>query len=174
MKTCCTCKQKKADTEFSKCHSHLDGLASICKACSSVYRKEWAKHHVEYLRAAKKADYARNKERYNALAQERRRQNPDSRRQETVKRTQQHRYELAEYCKVYRKQNPEKYRAHQAVHIALRNGTLTKPDTCEQCGSSRSLRAHHNNYDEPLSVRWLCESCHKEVHKKEVSHEAVV
>jgi ribosomal protein S27AE len=173
-KVCSSCKQRKDAAEFYKCHSHRDGLATSCKTCSSAYQKGWAKRHVEYLRAAKKADRVKNRERYNALTRERRRKDSGSRKLETIKRAKQHGQELVEYCRRYRKENPEKYRAHSVVTSAIRSGILIKPKRCEMCGSTHSLRAHHDNYDEPLYVRWLCARCHAEVHQKEVNHDAVV
>jgi ribosomal protein S27AE len=36
-------------------------------------------------------------------------------------------------------------------------------ESCEMCGA-RSVQAHHDDYDKPLAVRWLCPQHHKEVH----------
>ena len=58
--------------------------------------------------------------------------------------------------------NPIKARAHAAVHKALRDGTL-KRGKCEECGSLR-VEAHHDDYDRPLDVRWLCRRHHVEHH----------
>src|SRR3989442_10170496 len=57
-------------------------------------------------------------------------------------------------------------KAHRAVQRAVRNGSL-KPLPCEVCGipSQYSLiQAHHEDYDQPLVVRWLC------VHHHTVRH----
>ena len=37
--------------------------------------------------------------------------------------------------------------------------------SCEICGSLNS-EAHHDNYNEPLNVKWLCFKHHREYHKK--------
>lgn len=29
---------------------------------------------------------------------------------------------------------------------------------------ARYMKAHHDNYDEPFKIRWLCASCHKKLH----------
>lgn len=55
---------------------------------------------------------------------------------------------------------PEAYRAHNAVKAALRRGDLVRPDICEECLQQRYCEAAHNDYSQPLAVRWLCRSCH--------------
>lgn len=54
------------------------------------------------------------------------------------------------------------YAAHAIVSRALRTGELT-PKPCEVCGESR-VDAHHDDYDEPLAVRWLCRRHHQQWH----------
>jgi ribosomal protein S27AE len=57
-----------------------------------------------------------------------------------------------------------KARAHAMVTYAIRTGKLT-PAQCEKCGNSNAL-AHHDDYAEPLTVRWLCDIHHAEWHRK--------
>lgn len=54
----------------------------------------------------------------------------------------------------WRRANLRKYTAHLAVRRALVSGTLEKRG-CEVCGRG-TVDAHHDRYDEPLNVRWLC------------------
>jgi hypothetical protein len=56
----------------------------------------------------------------------------------------------------------DKNRARSAVSWALKKGTLTR-QPCEVCGAEKT-DAHHDNYDEPLGVRWLCRKHHRGVH----------
>jgi hypothetical protein len=56
----------------------------------------------------------------------------------------------------------EARRAHALVSKALREGTL-KRGQCEQCGSFR-VEAHHDDYSQPLIVRWLCRGDHQRHH----------
>lgn len=53
-------------------------------------------------------------------------------------------------------------RAHAAVKAALRRGELREAP-CETCGGW-PVQAHHDHYDRPLDVRWLCSPCHHSVH----------
>ena len=57
---------------------------------------------------------------------------------------------------------PEKYRARQAVAVALRSGHLTRRP-CQKCWEMK-VQAHHENYAKPLEVTWLCGPCHMEIH----------
>lgn len=62
----------------------------------------------------------------------------------------------------WRRANPFKYTAHLAVHQAVSSGKLTK-QCCEVCGAQK-VDAHHDRYDEPLNVRWLCRRHHVKLH----------
>ncbi len=62
----------------------------------------------------------------------------------------------------WRRANPLKYNAHLAVQRAVVAGELEKLG-CEVCGHD-SVDAHHDAYDEPLRVRWLCRRHHTRLH----------
>lgn len=47
------------------------------------------------------------------------------------------------------------------VFQATRDGRLTKPDRCDQCHKIGTVEAAHEDYSQPLQVRWLCRSCHR-------------
>lgn len=63
-------------------------------------------------------------------------------------------------------------RAHNLVDKAIQSGRLVNPGVCETCGGTgqfadgrTAIQAHHDDYNEPLSVRWLCQRCHHEWHR---------
>lgn len=62
-----------------------------------------------------------------------------------------------------RANNPKKIAARQLVNDAIRRGKISRTP-CEICGSNDRLHAHHDNYNFPLSIRWLCHSCHVDWH----------
>jgi len=69
-----------------------------------------------------------------------------------------------EYLRAYRKRYPKKYKAHGMLNRQIRAGNMScKP--CEICGDSNSV-GHHDDYDKPLDVRWLCQAHHKQWHSK--------
>lgn len=49
------------------------------------------------------------------------------------------------------------------VQRALKMGILTKTP-CEKCKSNILVDGHHDDYDKPLKVRWLCRKCHRKHH----------
>lgn len=38
------------------------------------------------------------------------------------------------------------------------------PRVCQACGKGGFIQAHHQNYNKPTEVLWLCSSCHKKLH----------
>ena len=64
----------------------------------------------------------------------------------------------------YRKDNPEKIKAHSAVQYAIAAGKLERSIFCEECGLPAKTQGHHEDYSQPLDVDWLCTKCHTELH----------
>lgn len=67
----------------------------------------------------------------------------------------------------YRKEQAHKYKAQREVKAAVKKGVLVRPEHCyvPDCNGTK-IEAHHFDYSTPLCVTWLCESCHKQVHKE--------
>jgi len=55
--------------------------------------------------------------------------------------------------------------ARAYLNTYLRRGKVNKTP-CEVCGSERS-EAHHEDYNKPLEVHWLCRDHHLEIHKQD-------
>lgn len=61
---------------------------------------------------------------------------------------------------------PKARYAIDAVRNALKRGRLKRqPCEVEGCGK-RYTHGHHDDYDKPLEVRWLCPVHHTEWHEK--------
>lgn len=59
----------------------------------------------------------------------------------------------------------KKHAARKRVKYALKTGKLQQ-QACEYADCiEKNTEAHHHNYDEPLSVVWLCRPHHTELHK---------
>lgn len=62
--------------------------------------------------------------------------------------------------------------AQNLVETAISQGVLEQKSACENCGGCpkfkdgrTGVQAHHDDYNKPLEVRWLCQKCHHEWHK---------
>lgn len=68
-----------------------------------------------------------------------------------------------QYRKNWRAKNKQKYKAHIITNNALKNKIITR-QPCEICSQDLNVHAHHDDYLQPLNVRWLCPIHHKEWH----------
>lgn len=68
------------------------------------------------------------------------------------------------YLREFRERFPKKYKAHTIVNNAIRDKKLFKMP-CEICGAEKA-HAHHDDYEKPLNVRWLCPAHHKQWHEE--------
>lgn len=67
----------------------------------------------------------------------------------------------------YKEKNMKKRWVTNAVNNAVRDGRLIKPCACQSCEKVKPrIEGHHNDYDRPLDVTWLCSSCHRLWHKE--------
>lgn len=69
-----------------------------------------------------------------------------------------------EYRNKYKAEYPKKYKAHCMINNAVRNKKLFR-EPCEICGKENT-HGHHDDYDKPLNVRWLCAEHHRQWHAK--------
>jgi hypothetical protein len=129
-KICFKCKQEKDISEFYEHPQMTDGHLGKCISCT-------------------KRDNRLNRKTEKTKIREKARNSLPQRRTSISKRASQ-----------WRKENPEKYKAHNKVCSALKSGKIIKPSFCEKCGSTGKLHAHHEDYSKPLDVIWLCVPCH--------------
>ena len=68
----------------------------------------------------------------------------------------------------------ETVRKARAIVNAARDAGLLVPQPCEVCGATKSgtvgkIEGHHDDYRFPLNIRWLCSSCHRKWHAKNIA-----
>lgn len=75
----------------------------------------------------------------------------------------------AEYMRGHRPKHSElkpeakkKANARSYANTYQRRGKLLK-EPCTLCGSEQTEK-HHEDYDKPLEIEWLCRDCHLEYH----------
>lgn len=64
--------------------------------------------------------------------------------------------------------NPKAKWAHVALASAIRRGLIER-GPCEECGAMHGengviVHGHHDDYDKPMAVRWLCMLHHRQWH----------
>jgi len=134
-KVCFKCKQEKPLSGFYKHPEMGDGHLNKCKECT---KKDVSKNYYSNIEYYKKYE----KERFNRPS----------------RKKQQRKYQQER-----RKKHPKKYKAHYLTSNAIRDGRLI-PQPCEVCGTTNNVQAHHDDYNKPLNVRWLCFSHHRQEH----------
>lgn len=82
-------------------------------------------------------------------------------RKELLPKNEQHRFGTG-YSE---EEKLKRVKARTELNHAIRDGKIIRKK-CEICGSE--AEAHHDDYNKPLDVRWLCFKHHREFHK---SHE---
>lgn len=134
MKTCTKCGTEKPLTEYHKKKRMADGHMNQCKVC---VRKVWLKYRWDNIERRRKYDVERG-------AQPQRREKKKA------------------YYARWRKEHPEKYKAHWTLNNAIRSGKMQR-QPCTECGRE-DTHAHHHDYSKPLDVEWLCPPCHAKRH----------
>jgi hypothetical protein len=136
MKICRKCGQIKELSEFYTHPNMADGHLNICKDCKCAYAKKYGQS-----KRGKKTERKRN-------------QKP-KRKREIQKRADE-----------WNKKYPKRYKAHNLVGNYVRDGKIKKPNSCQECGrTSCVIHGHHEDYDKPLDVEWLCPECHSKRHR---------
>ena len=135
-KKCFKCEAVKPLEEFYKHRNMADGHLNKCKECA---KQDVSNHRLQNLDRIRQydRDRSKNKDRLRASS---------------------------EILKAWRAQDLRRSKAHSAVARAIRSGALAR-QPCSSCGAAKSV-AHHEDYDRPLQVTWLCQSCHVALHRK--------
>jgi hypothetical protein len=135
-KECFKCKAVKPFEDFYKHPRMPDGHVNKCKECNKKDVTNNRNKNLEKIRAYDRAR-GKNSDRIKAVT---------------------------EIARAWRAEDLRRGAAHSSVARAIRNGTLVRQPCC-WCGEAKSV-AHHEDYDKPLDVKWLCQSCHKKRHKE--------
>jgi hypothetical protein len=136
LKECFKCKAVKPLSEFYKHSEMADGHLNKCKECTKLDSHNHRSKNLERIR-----EYDRQR----ANKPERRANN-------------------AVINRAWRQEDKRRQRAHNMVQRAIQKGLLFRLPCC-RCANEKSL-AHHEDYDKPLDVMWLCQPCHKKRHKE--------
>ncbi len=135
-KKCFKCLTVKSLDDFYKHPNMGDGHLNKCKECTKSDSNKHRSENLEKVRAY------------------------DKERSSRPERVALH----LQVTRAWRAEDKRRSKAHRAVSYAIKKGTLTR-QPCIRCGNVKS-EGHHEDYDKPLEVMWLCTPCHKQRHKE--------
>jgi ribosomal protein S27AE len=135
-KECFKCKTVKPLEDFYKHPAMLDGHVNKCKECN---KKDVTANREKNIERIREYDRERSKNKDRIAAQ-------------------------TETTRAWRAEDRRRAYAHNMVAKAIRSGNLLRQPCC-RCGEAKTV-AHHEDYDKPLEVMWLCQPCHKKRHKE--------
>lgn len=161
-KTCNKCGETKPLEEFHKHCKSLDGHAGHCKECQQAIDKAWSQANKERRAATDKAWREANKERHAATVKAWNEANKERKAATTKAWNEANPDKVKAQLERAKERWPEKVAARKAVSNAITSGKLVR-QPCEVCGST-DVRGHHDDYRQPLVVRWLCPVHHTECH----------
>lgn len=145
-KICSRCKEAKSLSQFYK-------RASKCKPC---YRADVAVYRLENLEKIRAYDRLRkDSDEHRAAVRDnyKKKITTDSWRRKDRATKQE-----------WAARNKLKKAAHFITNSAIKRRILIR-QPCERCGADE-VQAHHEDYNFPLAVSWLCSKCHGERHKE--------
>ena len=148
VKTCFKCGRTLPISEFYSHPQMADGHLNKCKECTKDDARKNRKKKIVYYKA-----YDRKRAMTPKRIEARDRYN----------KTVQGKESNAKAKEKYRKNNPKKASARMILRRAVLKGQIT-PMPCEVCGKVENVQAHHDNYNKPLDVIWLCPKHHRWIH----------
>jgi hypothetical protein len=147
----------------------LDGFhrgAKWCKICKNEQRRKY--YQVNRNRISKyRSELRRNN--LNEIREKERKYRHSIRSklcERDRKYYQTNKEKIRDYIKRYRQANRKKCDATSKLCRAIKQGLLQRSKICEMADDSclGQIEAHHDDYDKPLEVRWLCKSHHRRLH----------
>jgi hypothetical protein len=163
VKVCSRCGDKKPHSEFFAQKRRSDGKHPWCKGCCRERNRERKDEINTKVRERWRSDQEFRERRCRDGSEWRQRNLPHKRAYER-KRRKENPEEYKARAEAYRTQNTERTRMSgrgiARVQYAIKKGWLTRPSTCEWCGTEGKIEAAHRDYSKPLDVTWLCRSCH--------------
>ena len=131
---------------------------------SNEIKKRWKiKNRDSYLAQQRMYAIERYKENIEHLREKERSSKRRLQKNKWVKKNTEY---LKQKNKEYYKKNKFKFKARRLLNDAIKRGQVMRAEICSKCSSSLKIEGHHENYDKPFEVIWLCERCHKEHHRK--------
>lgn len=149
-KVCIYCNQDKKINEFHKNKNAKDEHSSVCKECNIKRVQEWRLNNLEKRNIYEKKYWSLHHDNYLLIRRKSKIKNQDK-----IKKQQ----------KIWRFNNKHKIYIHYKTNKDIQKGSIEKTNYCSNCKKHSSfIHAHHPDYNDYLTVIWLCPSCHELLH----------
>lgn len=146
---CYECREILISNEFYRDRSASYGIKGTCKKCMKKKRlSESNKERRENDLLKKRIFYRNNKKKWHKYKNTSRKKSKNEIKNPT---------------------EIKKEKARRTLRHAVRDGCVIKPKYCSRClrpFPRRLIHGHHDDYDKPLLVVWLCSPCHGEKHRE--------
>ena len=149
IKKCKKCLVSKKISQFYSHSQMSDGFLNICIECT---KERVRLHRINNHEKVKAYDRKRGSLPHRVEARDR------------YRKTEAYRISHNNASEKWDEANYFKKIAHSKVSNALKRGALRKK-SCKKCGN-KNVHAHHEDYNKPLNVVWLCPLHHKDMHRK--------
>lgn len=145
-----------------------------CKSCVASYKNEHYRNNEDLYKLRAKNHLNDNREHHRNRSRKYREDH-----YEHLSRLAKERYTSEEGREANRlrsrkyRENPTnrmKEKARGVVNSLVRNGIISKPSGCVECGKLGKVEAHHDDYNKPLEVLWVCRKCHFKKHTINEGH----
>lgn len=136
---------------FNKSANLRDGLSTYCRSCENEKGREYYQRNAEACGKKNRGNY---------------RKKAEYRRQQNREYYQRNRDRILDRTRQYALKNKRIKSAHSALNMAVAAGKISRPLFCDDCHISCRPDAHHDDYDKPLDVAWVCRRCHNNRHAK--------
>lgn len=120
--------------------------------------------HNEYVKKYQKFRLKNNRDDVLTYYRNRYEVNKEKHKIVTKKYALENKEKITNMYKRYRKTFPEKYETRGVFNAAKKSGDIVVLP-CEVCGNEKT-HGHHDDYNYPLKVRWLCPKHHAKFHRE--------
>ena len=132
-------------------------LCPICQAKLKEYNKKYYKENRENILNQVKGYYLKNK----GKKQEYKKKNKEKIKEYNLKNKEKRNKQLKKY-----RQNPKVKIKINARGLAQKYIKIPKGQLCEDCNKNLAEHKHHEDYNKPLEVKFLCVKCHIKIKKE--------
>ncbi len=124
--------------------------------------KKWRDTHKEQCKKYRQNYYQDNKNKILKSAGDYYKKNQEKMTKKNKEWAENNKNKIEKYKKKWRTENPKKIKAHTLTTKYIK---IPANKLCEVCKINKAIHKHHEDYNKPLKVMFLCPKCHKKQHR---------